>query len=37
MTQVVRDLSSVCVTCVLAAIVSVAVISALVLAWTQFF
>ena len=37
MTQVARGLSSVCVSCVLAAIVAVAFISAAVLTWTQFF
>ena len=37
MTQVAKGMGSVCVSCVLAAIVAVTVISAAVLVWAQFF
>ena len=36
MTQAIQKLGNICVSCVLAAITGIALISAAVLAWTQF-
>lgn len=37
MTQLVKEVSSICVTCVLAAIIAITFITAAVLVWTQLF